>query len=86
VISKLELENINNQKKLNMSKEIELEMKKLKSIKLLCDDKNHKLNEVLLKTQAEKQSVISKCVIINDSIIELEEHNKQQFKLESIDY
>lgn len=83
MITKLELENMNNQKKLNIFKEVEMEIEKLKSIKLLCDDKNHKLNEVILKMQSEKQSIISKCVILNDRIIELEEQNKKQLKSES---
>jgi hypothetical protein len=72
IISNLELDKMEMTKKLTKKTELEIEIDMMKLNKMKDDEKMQKLNDIMLKLNTEKQSVISKCVLLNDRIIELE--------------
>lgn len=76
IISNLELDKIDQGIKITKITELEIDIDKMKSIKIADDEKMQKLNDAILKLNIEKQSVISKCVLLNDRIIELEKQKK----------
>lgn len=82
VINKLELDKTVQNKKLTKIDEFEIELEKMKQINILNNDKVTKLNEIILKNQTEKQSIISKSVLLNERIVELEKQNKSQNEME----
>ncbi len=75
-INNLELDKIEQNKKITKITELEIEIDKMKLNKTKDDDTICKLNDIILKLNTEKQSIISKCVLLNDRIIELEKQNK----------
>jgi len=80
--NKLELQNTTYNNRLEQIETLEMQLDKIKQKNISISDDNNTLNGIIAKIQSEKQTIVSKCILYNDRIVQLEKQYNDQREVE----
>ena len=80
--NKLELQNTTYNNRLELIETLEMQLDKTKQKNISISDDNNTLNGIIAKIQSEKQTIVSKCILYNDRIVQLEKQYNDQREIE----